>query len=374
MDKFSDASSWPEPESGWSREIRVLDRALVLPPTISSTVQPAGVLTNDGEYCAHSATWRGKRAITTEPEAPQTDIEKLSGRWLFAGLLWIHFGHFLAESTSRLWALDQLKGKVDGILFIPKRPAVGDAISQMHYSFMETLGCDLPIEVASQPTEVEKLYVPGQGFGLGSMVLGTPEYREFINNNFGKNIEPDGPEKLYISRSALGPKRGGIIGEEALEQNMVANGYEVFHPQQHTMHDQVAKYKAAKKVVALDGSALHLFALVGKKSQKVAMIPRRTSSVHNNISNQIEAFCGTPPLVADVIVNDWVPERFNRPNRMSIGELDIDMLAKMLKEHGFVDNADDWQSLPWRQRKRAIRQLEKSLNTNFKPIERKRSE
>ncbi len=367
----SDPNCRPDPDEGWSREVIKLDQAKIVPPVISALVQEAGVLASDDSYCAHGALWRGKRALTTLPPAPAGPLPKLAGKWLYGGLLWVHFGHFLAESTARLWALGQLGSQIDGIVFVPKRPVKADAVQPVHKNFMELLGCDLPIRVLTEPTEVEQLHVPGQGFGLGPMVTGTAEYRSYVRQNFGKDISPDGPERLYISRSKLGARRGGILGEEFLETNLALHGYEVFHPQQHDLQTQVARYKAARQIVALDGSALHLYALVGQADQKVAMIPRRTSSVHHNISNQMAAFCDAPPFVAEAIQTDWVIEARGRPNRNSLGELDMGKLSHLLAKKGFIAAPDGWVQMPWRQSKRALRKLEAAVGEKFVPIHRK---
>lgn len=364
----NDLNQPPLPDQGWSRDCLALERAIVVPPTISDTVQEAGVLTEAGQYCAHGALWRGGRAMTIPPELPADPLPQLPGRWLYAGLLWVHFGHFLAESTARLWPLPALAQDLDGVLFTPKRPANGGDTRPMQHDFFAQLGIDLPIKVVTEATQIEHLHVPGQGFGLGPIVAGTPEYRAMIHQNFGADVAPDGPEQLYISRAGLGIRRGGIIGEEFLEENMRQNGYEIFYPERHSMEVQIARYKAARQIVALDGSALHLFALVGRPDQQVAMIPRRTSSVHHNISAQLAAFCGREPLVANAIRTDWVLASRGRPNRHSLGELDMSRLHKELADAGFVSPDLAWDEMFWRQRRRTIHKLGKALGDKLIPI------
>lgn len=363
----------PAIDSGWSREVVTVQNAVIHPPLESAMVQEAGVISKAGEYVAHGATWRGWRPITTEPINPVAATQNLKGRWLFGGLLWVHFGHFLAESTSRLWALDMLKD-LDGIVFYPKRPKVGETTIPFQTDFLRLSGCNLPMHVATEPTNVETLFVPGQGFGLGHLSQGTEEYRQFFHQNFGKSIAPDGPERLYLSRSGLGPKRGGIVGEEYVEQNLIAHGYEIFHPQQHSMETQIARYKAAKKIVSLDGSALHLFALVGRPEQDVAMILRRTSGVYKNIESQLTSFCEKKPVVIDAIESDWLLEGSNRPDRQSVGSLNHTILVKALAENGFIDTVEGWSGMPWRQRNRAIRNLSKKRGIPYNEVPRVRAD
>lgn len=255
------ADTQPLPEGGWSEDIKVLKNAIVVPPVENGFVQPAGLLDRDGTYCEHGALWRKFRPLTTEPEKPTAVSKELTGRWLWGGVLWAHFGHFLVESTSRLWALDKLDQPVDGILFIPKRPRAGEQTRSFQLDFISMMAPDLPVRVTGDPMKVEELVVPGQGFGLGLITAGTESFRTAVHNRFGRDIAPDGPEKIYLSRSALGLGKGGMLGEEHLEELLKSEGYEIFHPQQHSLETQIARYKAAKKIVAADGSAVHLFAM-----------------------------------------------------------------------------------------------------------------
>jgi hypothetical protein len=206
------ADTQPLPEGGWSQDIRVLTDATVVPPLENGFVQAAGVLDREGGYCAHGALWRRYRPLTTAPAAPTGEVEELGGRWLWGGVLWAHFGHFLVESTSRLWALDHLDRPVDGILFMPKRPRAGKNTRGFQMDFIGMMAPELPVRVLASPMQVKELIVPGQGFGLGRITAGTSRFRAAIHNRFAHEIQPDGPERIYLSRSALGLGKGECWG------------------------------------------------------------------------------------------------------------------------------------------------------------------
>lgn len=335
------ADTKPDPDGGWSTEIVSLKGATVVPPVTSDMVQPAGILRRDGKYALRGALWRGGKPITTQPEPPTGAVPELKGRWLWGGVLWVHFGHFLAESTSRLWALEQ-SAPLDGILFIPKRPKLGDQVHDFQRTFISLLNSDLPIRVLPEPHRVEQLVVPGQGFGLGAISAGTEPFRAAFHQRFAADVEPDGPEKLYVSRSALGGKRGGMLGEEKFESYLTEHGYEVFHPQKHDMRVQIARYKAARQVIAGDGSALHMFAMVGRPEQHVAMVLRRTSNVVDNLIRHLTSFTGRAPLVIKALNCEWLPPDKTRASRMSFGELDLPSLQKVLQENGFIAESAAW--------------------------------
>ncbi len=335
----------PDPAGGWSRQVVVLPRAVAVPPVVSAMVQAAGVLADDGAPCPMAATWRGTRAMMTPPATPEGPVARLPGRHLFAGQLWAHFGHFLCESLSRLWAVDPA-GPLDGIVFLPKRPGKVEALSGWQREMFTLFGLDLPVRVLDRPTEVEELVVPGQGFGIGPMFAGTPEFRTFVRDRFAPGVGAEGPDRLYLSRSALGGAEGGILGEARIEAHLAAAGYAVFHPQRHGIAAQVAAYRAARAVVGPDGSAFHLLAFADPRPKEVAVILRRSSGVPDGIATHIAAFTGQAPRMIDALVADWVPARpdggTGRANRNAFGQVDFARLQAALAEVGFIAPGAPW--------------------------------
>ncbi|GHF35227.1 glycosyltransferase 61 family protein [Seohaeicola zhoushanensis] len=345
----------PLPEGGWSEEIVTLREAVVVPPDAPGFVQPAGVLAADGSYCAHGVLWRKYRPLNSAPAMPGEVTDRLPGRWLWGGVLWSHFGHFLVESTARLWALDRDTGHFDGILFMPRRAKVGETVRKYHQEFIGLMARDLPIRIAAEPLRVEELVVPGQGFGLGRITAGTQSYRDAIHRRFATSIAPEGPERLYISRSALGLRKGGLLGEERLEELLAAEGYVTFHPQQHSISVQIARYKAAKRIIAADGSAVHLFAIVGRADQPLAIVMRRQSTANNLLVSNVTHFCGAPPLEINALRTEWISARGKQAsNRLSFGELDHPAIGRALAEAGFI-GATDWPETTEEERQEMFR-------------------
>lgn len=338
------ALSAPQPEAGWSREITTLQGATVVPPTETGFVQPAGLLRADGSHHPGGALWRNGRALTEAPPAPEGEPPLRSGTWLWGGLLWMHFGHFLVESSARLWALDHLKEPIAGILYIPKRPRNGAEVVPFQKDFLRLLGQEVPLLCLAAPERVERLIVPGQGFGLGSLIEGTPEYRHFMRSRFAAEIPPEGPERLYISRSDLPAGRGNLIGEAELEAHLAAQGYEIYHPERHGLAHQVARYKAARQVIAAEGSALHLLAMVAPPEARVACIVRRPSGATRNIERHLASFTGSPPLMVTRLTRSWKPRGKAKP-RLWMGELDMPGLQAELTAAGFLAAAAPWAPL-----------------------------
>lgn len=341
-------ASWPDPEGGWSERMQTCENAVVKPSETSGFISLSGVQTAQGHDVPMAAHWRNRGRITL-PFGPLGNTPKpLGGRWVWGGVLYRNFAHFVAESLGRLWALDAVQGDVDGVLFTPVRPGSPLTLKPYQQDLLSAMGVKIPVKVIGSPRCVEQLVVPGQGFGLGAIVTGTPSFRKYRENNFAKDIEPEGSEKLYISRSQLSLERGGLLGEDQIEEHLSAQGYEIFHPQKHSIPVQIARYKAAKQVIACEGSALHLLAFCGVTDQRVAMIARRKSRATHMISKHIEAFTSNSPVVISHLKSVWDHPDTSR-GRMAMGEPDMSQIQKSLIEAGFVKPDADWPELDQRE-------------------------
>ncbi len=330
----------PNPVYGWAKRLSILNDAIAIPPTERSFLQKAGVLHADGTYCEKSALWRKAKPITVAPDMPSGPVEYMAGRWVWGGVLWRHFGHFVVESTGRLWGLSTMNGDIDGVVFAPKNPNSGTKLAGFQKDFLNMAGAK-QVKVLERPVRIERLIVPGQGFGIGDISAGTERCRAFFRTDFARDIKPNGPRRLYLSRSRIGPSRGALVCEDHIEQLLADQGYEIFHPQEHSLPQQVARYKAADTIIASEGSALHMLAHVLQPHQAVAMLVRRRSKATKYISGHIESFSGRAPLIVEHVKQVWYPEGQRRP-RFARSELDMRGVQIDLVENGFIDRGAPW--------------------------------
>lgn len=353
--------------------ITTLSGAIVVPPPKGEpnrSIQKSGVLDAQGAFVENSITWRNGSQINLEPPLPAAaEIADLPGRWIFAGPLFGHFGHFLVESICRIWALDRLRGEVDGILWVPKFQNRPEHVMDTFRPLLQMLGVDIPCRNIADPTRVETLHVPQQGFGMFDMIEGAPEFRDFVNAHAGRDVAPKGAEKIYVSRSALPPARGSLLGESLIEELLAAEGYEMFHPQKHSFEEQIAAYKAARYIVSVDGSPLHMAALVGDPGQKIACIARRAGDLDEIFARQFRAFKGIEVTTVSALRRNWIPETDNRPSRVSFGEVDLGAMYDALKAGGFISGGTRWEALTDATRAPILAELEVHQKVGFKPFE-----
>ncbi len=365
----------PEIAGGVSGRIARVEGALVVPPAKglgNQSVQRSGVLWPDGRLVEESVTWRGTSQVTTRPDMPEGPLEELPGRWLFLGPLFGHFGHFLVESICRIWAMAELEGQLDGVLYVPKFQNRPEHVAEVYRPFLQALGVELPMRNIEDPTRVELLHVPVQGFGMFQMIEGAPEFRDFVRARAGKAIPPEGAEKIYISRSALPAGRGSILGEARLEGWLEAEGYTVFHPQKHGHAAQIAAYRAARSIVAVDCSPLHLLALVGDAGQNTGIIARRGGRLDDYFARQIRAFQGAEARGFDHLTRNWIEKTSNRPSRSSWGEVDFTALHASLLAAGLIHDPTPWPCLTEAEIEAELTRISDHAGQAFKPFEEPR--
>ena len=274
----------------------------------------AGLYDSGGQFMPEGHCYRyAAGPITIEPEingVPDPG-EELPGKWLFGGLFYGHFGHFLCETTSRLWALDHL-GDIDGIIFYPKNRLNHERRHYRHQlPFFAAMGLTedrVRFRVPQHPVRIESLATAEPGFGIEDLIEGRPDYRSYMQANLGRDIAPNGTEDLYISRTQLPSKRGSVLLESLVEDHMQAAGYTVFHPQTHDLPTQIAAYKAARRIVSLDASALHLAAMIVAPDTKVAIINRGPTNNIRDYMAQFTRWQGHAPTRIEAVAGVWYPE------------------------------------------------------------------
>ena len=320
----------PDPSRIPAPQIEELAGATVVPVAEGNNL-PSGVLLPDGSTCDNARTMLGGPRFTDDPPPfdPAT-LTELPGRHLFGGIARVHFGHFLVETISRLWALDHLDTRPESLIFLPMpgRPAkhpFGPGLTEL----LKLLIGDLPLHILAAPTRAEHLLVPTQGVGHLAWSTGTPEFRHFVRSRLEAAYRPSGPEKLYISRTQLTANDKLVDCEDELEAMMQSAGYTVFHPEQHSVREQAEHYLAARVVVGADGSAFHFAAHLLQPGTRVGLIKRRhRTEVFGAISRQIEAF-GAVDLAT---LHPLMPQE---PGE-EIARINLFRLERALRRKGFL--------------------------------------
>ena len=169
---------------------------------------------------------------------------------------------------------------------------------------------------------------------MGIYIHGHPFNRQLCRRLAASAGPPRGASKIYVSRSRLPAGGGGFVNEALVDDYFRAEGYTILHPQEITVREQIAAYRAADQLVLADGSAVHLYALVARPEQRVFAIWRRGKySIYNW---QIGTF-GGPPVLGESCVDElWVPEHEATHATFGRAVLNFPALAEQLHAAGFI--------------------------------------
>ncbi|MGX0977036.1 capsular polysaccharide biosynthesis protein [Roseovarius sp. MBR-51] len=300
----------------------------ILMPLRAETGMACGALAPDGTPLPAARTLLSAGRFTTDPAPPSDAPAHLPGRWLFAGVGRHHFGHFLLEAAPRLWALDQVSGTVDGIALLPMAGRDIAAVLRRRLGpLLEMLGQSLPVHLIEIPTQVDELILPTQGFGHLRWSGGTPEARTYMRRHLCAGDAPVGPEKVYVSRRRLKNPAQQVPHEQLIERWMSRAGYDIFHPERHSVTEQIARYRAARVIVGPDGSAFHMAAFVMTPGTKVGLIQRRTrQDTFDAIARQITCFSEVE-LTTTAALAQLAPSKEDDPTPTELRQLRADLQA-----------------------------------------------
>jgi hypothetical protein len=232
----------------------VVRHALIMPLKGTLDRFSGGVF--QGEECLPaSLLWRDREpkpyGLPAPPEAVREAwgegegcADRLEGDYFFGGYLFRHYGHFLIETLSRLYAL---KGCAPvPVVFSSTHRQI---MPWQHEAF-KLLGLRNPIVKLTRPAVVDRLILAAPGFVLPDSV--TPEQMDALG------VFPAPPrtgKKIWLSRGSY--VGGGLLNERQLEPLLEAMGWEIVHPEFLPLRKQVALIASSARVAGLDGSAFH---------------------------------------------------------------------------------------------------------------------
>jgi capsular polysaccharide biosynthesis protein len=165
----------------------------------------------------------------------------------------MHFGHFLLEGLARMWAV--LSGDVD-----PKTELALFTNSTPQAPFASQIFEPLGVRNAlypTAPTLYRRVRVVSPSinhvFNINSCL---PEvHREIAGRVIMSNRRFDRP--VFISRAGVANGIHVFHGEDVLEAEFVANGFEAIRPETLSIPDQIALFARCSLIVGSVGSAFH---------------------------------------------------------------------------------------------------------------------
>ncbi len=221
--------------------------------------------------------------------------ETLPGQYVYAGPVWGHFGHYMAEFVHRL-VTARLRGLRFPPLFVSSQgynphPSYGEFPDVMKEVLAFVGIRPQEVKVVNRSTIVEVLHV----IEAGSDLVGGPKpgYVEALGGFVTPKLDARHgatrrPARLYVSRSAL-PPQGMVLGEAWFEQYLERAGFTIFRPEEWRFSPQMDHYRKAEVVVFPEGSACHGTELLGAGMMgRCFILPRRAKGEVFNFQRVLE--------------------------------------------------------------------------------------
>lgn len=186
---------------------------------------------------------------------------------IYGGILFgRHFGHFLTETMSRLWWLMDSALSADSDVPILFRLAGRNRhdrceMAAFATSVLRKLGISERVLIPTEPVTVEECIIPHAAIVNNHSVH--VEYITLMRELGGRLLNGNvcstgrGSRKLYLSRSRLPARTRKLANEKQLEVILRRAGYDIVHPQELRIEEQVRLFHEAKEVVGPIGSAFH---------------------------------------------------------------------------------------------------------------------
>ena len=183
----------------------------------------------------------------------------MKGRYLYIGIMFEHFGHFLCESISMMWACKFYKDEVDGFILIPAvdKQVNNDINKNLINSILDILEVSKKkLYFLEELVEVESLIIPEMGHppGLTPKVWYLEELKKKILKQ--KLNSPKFPKKIVVKRSARYMSK--TIGINYFASLFARNDFYILYPEKFDIRTQLGYILSAKVIIWEEGSACHL--------------------------------------------------------------------------------------------------------------------
>ena len=258
---------------------------------------------------------------------PNFSPEKRNKKAIFLGVCHKHWGHFLIEGMSRLWAILNTNKYVDYDLCY----VLWNESSFPNYmkEVFSLLGINWAnIKIIDHPVQYDEIVIPQISSKLD--LFWTDEYKLTIEK-IKESLTPVQGGKYYLTRTSFVDI---ILGEKDIENVFKKNGYSVISPETLPILEQLSIFAGADELVSVSGTSAHNM-LFAKDSAQCAILermhfPNRTQAVINHM------------LQAEISVikaNDsFLPSHINRgPFLLTI----TPWLLQYFEEHKLKYSAED---------------------------------
>ena len=201
----------------------------------------------------------------------------LTGKYIYLGMIWGHFGHFLLESLSHIWYL--LKADRDlKVVFQQYRPIKIPSYAKYIFDLFD-LDSDRILFI-ERTSIIEHLFFPEREFEIRWKAH--PSYADTFREISERSLRlfpyPSTPRSVYFTRRLLkedpnSPQKS-IVNEADVEVLFAERGFTIVAPEKLPIHEQIAIATGADQIAGLKGSALHMSLFCQQSKARLIQISR----------------------------------------------------------------------------------------------------
>lgn len=197
---------------------------------------------------------------------PVTEAEHVPGETVYAGYLDPHFGHFLVESLSRAWYLrDNPGARLCWHVRTRRR------LPAWQLDLFAMFGLDpARFLIIDRNYRFERLIVPDPGAVIDRFY----HPRQVVAMQTWPFATPVPGRRIWLSRSRYGATLGRVQREEEVEAVLRDRGWHIFHPEDHSIAEQLAAIGDAETLAGIEGSAFHIVLLGRAVRTRLLILPR----------------------------------------------------------------------------------------------------
>ena len=220
--------------------------------------------------------------VDDRPNNPAYITDRIEGPTIWCGPISIHFGHQVAEFSTRIlqakleypnatFLFSSTKRRLKELNFntLEKTPVFFRSILDW-YDIKPT-----QVKIVDRPIIANELMVAPQAEQLGNLGPSS-KYLDLMDEHVERKLQKKLKHKLtFVSRA--GTNRH-FAAETYLEQFMRESGINVIRPETMSLEAQLAEYVASEQLIFSEGSALHGLQLLGRSLDNIYVLNRRLGS------------------------------------------------------------------------------------------------
>lgn len=243
------------------------------------------VYDKNGNFVPFTSKRRFGKEEYSIPETPMkfddSKVDYYNEEVIYIGFLRGHWGHFMVDSSVRLWALERPECADKRIL------VTIEGMAEFYNKLFMYLKIDKSRILQLDGTvKFRKVLVPELSYFPGKYVS-----KEFLTpyKKVANSVYLDKPkyEKIYLSRVhfAKGKKE---LGEKQIEVIFEMNGYHILYPEELSYEEQVWYYKNCKIMATTNGTIAHNIVYADDGSKLIILNRYKEDNIHQNAINLIK--------------------------------------------------------------------------------------